>query len=260
MKSKSLISVVMIMMLATGPGAVQADDPAHWTRALKYCFDIQPENNEYGPNHSIEYVNGVLHANTKCGSFAAVVVKKAYPNLTSSVMNGLFNEGYPGAAPWFDSILEQRTYQNAKGTFGTSLVQNIDDVQLGDILVSKYQSDSASGHVMLAGWKFSLGIFPVDQIPGYDEVEVFSVWVLDSTQTPHGDIDSRTGADTLNPEGPDDKGIGRAMIYIMADPQSGDMVGWTWSESSSTIYQGTDPDGENYRPLIAGYLYGPGVW
>lgn len=186
----------------------------------------------------------------------AKVHRQAYPNLTYTVMSSLFDWGSPNAERWYDGIIEERSYSNNQGTFGAVCLTNLWSLERGDILVSKYNTENASGHVMMFGDTWSFGVFELDDIPNYTEAEVTVVSVLDSTSSPHGDYDTRAGADN---NGTDDQGLGAAFILILSDADSGEIIGWTWSTNASTIFQCTQPDAPDYRPLIGGYIYGPGV-
>lgn len=251
----AILSLVALLTAANDPAT--ANEPAHWVRAMQYTMDIDAVNNVYGPDCDIYYDDDeVLHARSKCGSYVAKVWRQSYPGLQYSVMSSLFEWGSPNARRWYDGINEQRTHDTNNGTFGTVVLTSVWDLSAGDVLVSKYQKGSSSGHVMMFDMAARKGVLDVEQIPGYNEVEVFAVSILDCTSSPHGDCDTRKGAE---PDNTDDQGIGRALIYIMADPETGEMVGWTWSTISSTIYQCTDSEADNYRPLIGGYIYGPGI-
>ncbi|MCR9199891.1 MAG: hypothetical protein NXI04_14745 [Planctomycetaceae bacterium] len=261
MKFKFRTAVVACLSLVLTLGSrssALATDPDHWDLAMDYTTSINPAFNFYGSDCEIYYIGNLLFARSMCGSYVAKVHRQAYPNLTYTVMSSLFEWGSPNAERWYDGIIEQRSYSNNQGTFGTVCLTNLWNMSRGDILVSKYDTGSASGHVMMLGDVWSFGVFPLNgEIPGFNQAEVSVVSILDSTSSPHGDYDTRKGAEANNA---DDQGIGAAFILILTDPNSGEIIGWTWSTSASTIYQCTDPTMEDtYRPLIGGYIYGPGV-
>ena len=252
------VIVAVAWFLAAAP-TLFADELAlapHWTLAVQYTNEILPENNHYDSPCDVYYDEDVLYAYSKCGSYVAEVHRNAYPTLRYSVMKALFNSGFPTAARWYDGIAEERTYTNSSGTFGATLVSDFATVKGGDILVAKYSSGGASGHAMMADSFVSQGVQQIADIPGYTHAERFLVDILDCTRTPHGVTDSRKGAELDNS---DDRGIGRGQIYVFADQDTGEIVGWTWSANLWTIYQCTDSNAANYRPLVAGYVYGPGI-
>lgn len=251
-------TVAALALAICGSLSVSASEPLHWTLAKEYIRNIDPANNIYASGCEIHYdEDDVLHARSKCGSFVAEVYRDAYAELTKPVMQGLFEWGHPNSERWFDGIAEERQF----GEFGAVCLTNIFDLRSGDVLVSKYVSGNNSGHTMMFGAASSKGFAAVDCIPGYDQegqvVEVWKTLIADSTRTPHGTLDTRKGAEE---NGDDDRGIGGATIYILADPDSGEIVGWTWSATlNGSMYQCVDAEEDVYRPLIGGYIYGPGL-
>lgn len=258
MKIAGINIVATLAITLFGSLTVSASEPVHWTVAKDYVRNIDPVNNIYASQCDIHYdENDVLHARSKCGSFVAEVYRDAYPELSYNVMKGMFGWGHPNSIRWFDGIVEERTF----GEFGTVCLTNIHDLRSGDVLVSEYSSNGNSGHTMMFGSSSPNGLAQVDCIPGYDEegqfVKVWKTLIADSTSTPHGSQDTRKFAD---PGGEDDLGIGGAVIYILTDPDSGEIVGWTWSATlNGSMYQCVDPGEDVYRPLIGGYIYGPGL-
>jgi hypothetical protein len=94
--------------------------------------------------------------------------------------------------------------------------------------------------------------------------------VFDSTNSPHGSYasnpypDSRYKKQLSGGVYVDDQGIGSGTIVLYADAASGAVVAWAWNVSPTTtsFYYAVSPVGDthyDYRPLVAGYLTGPGL-
>lgn len=242
---------------------------AHVQLAEQYVADITPANNRYDSPCSISYIGGVLKATSKCGSFAAYVHRASYSGLTSTVMTNLFGSGSPNAQQWYAGLANK----TKSGSYGCGSSYFVQDIDCGDVLAAVYSTSSgATGHVMICNGLMNLGDVNLsgdDAIPGYPDVDLWLVNILDCTSSPHDPNDDRTLADVAVVNGKtvmvDDEGIGAAQIYVIADQTTGGIVGWTWSTSLNRVYQCVDPVGvdangnSNYRPMISGYLYGPGI-
>jgi hypothetical protein len=86
------------------------------------------------------------------------------------------------------------------------------------------------------------------------QVNAYRVQVIDSTHSPHNGDPSFPDS-----RGASGQGIGTGYIMLYENSQTGALVGWTWYTKQTTPYQGTNPTGANYRPMVAGYLTGPGI-
>ena len=238
-----LVALALVLISATA--TLAAWPAAHLDLADQYLKDISPANNHYDSPVAIYYdAQGKLHATTKCGSFVGKLLRNAYTNVTSTVLDNLTGSGSPNATQWYDAISDNRSYTNTTGTFtlhGTRLVNAMAE---GDILASSYSTASgATGHVML-----------VDTF----EMVATGLWlvrVIDSTEYVHGD----------DPDYPDtryasgDEGIGAGFIFLYTDGNHY-LTGWTWSaDKNSTIYQTTNAAAPNYRPMVIGRMTGPGL-
>jgi hypothetical protein len=253
--------------------------PPQVAKAATYVAQINQDdqvNNDYGWNASIEYVGGVLHATTECGSFTALLFENAYPGVvTPAVISALTGATLPDAAGWYGGIAPA----TARGAFqGISLGpldaaevtptgRTLSDLRVGDILAAQYVIGSQTGHVMTVGAftpPAGTVTLPADAIPGVSKAARWLVEVYDSTDSIHGSVtgstDSRYHNDALNRDG-NNHGIGSGYIDLYADATAGSetagqLVGWTWSTASGSIYQMTDPSASLYRPMVIGRMSG----
>lgn len=258
---KVSVSLVLASAFAFITGNIAtATDPAHIETANLYVATIDPANNDYGSPLSVYYdEQGVLHAESKCGSYAAHLFKASYDTVTDSVFTGLFGSTSPAAQLWFAGLAAEGEYNNQDGTFSTHVVPTVDAIQCGDVLAAAYNTNSgATGHVMIADTLSEVGPQNLSpgKIPGYASAIRWDVMIHDCTSSAHGSVDTRDGAEQ---NGRDDRGLGMGMIVIYEDANSGAIIGWKWSTTTSTIYQCVNPNAANYRPMVAGYLAGPGL-
>lgn len=245
------------MVLALLSTAAFAAWPDHVTTAQGYEDAIAAMNNVYGSPSSVWWdSHGTIHAKAQCGGYAALLLRNTYSSVTTRVLTGLTGSSSPSAKQWNDAIDASATYTSGASSFRLSPRASVDVIAPGDILASEYTSGSSSGHVMIVA-SITLDSMSVStSIPGEATAERWLVEVHDSTSSPHGSTDTRYHAES---SGADDSGIGNGLIYLYADQASGAIVGWTWSTSSSTTYQGTSSTSANYRPMTAGVLTGTGL-
>jgi hypothetical protein len=148
-------------------------------------------------------------------------------------------------------------------------------IQAGDLLASAYTTSGDTGHMMTvksivlktAGTTLPAG----KTIAGVGAVNKYEVGVYDATNSPHGAYTSNPAPDTrykrFNPNGTsyyiDDTGIGAGTIVIYEEVSTGRIVAWAWNVSPTTTsyYYAVTPnsDSTKYRPMVAGYLSGPGL-
>lgn len=225
------------------------------TLANKYLADVAVAGayNHYGLPASITYVNGIIQATAECAPLVRLVLENAYASVTGTVLKGLTGSTQPDSAQFHDAIAAQKTFVQGNNTFAFQARSTVSAIQPGDILAAKYDSTHGSGHTMLVNSITLVGSNLTGIFAGMT-VNKYRVQVIDSTSTPHsGDPnypDSR---------GTSGQGIGSGYIYLYENAQTGALVGWTWNTKQVTPYQGVNPAGSNYRPIVAGYLTGPGI-
>lgn len=224
--------------------------------AASYDAAIVPAHNTYGSPSTIWWSAGDLYANTKCSGYAALLEEAAYAAITPAVVRGLVGDSLPTSAEWKAALDAGATYTDASGTYQMVTRPTIDAILEGDLFASDYTIDGATGHALVVASTSLSAVGVPTTLPGEATADRWLVFVHDSTETPHGTTDSRYHAGA---GGADVQGIGHGWLYFYADATSGAIVGWTWSTASTTIYQATDPDGANYRPLTIGAITGPGI-
>jgi hypothetical protein len=221
--------------------------------ANKYLADVAVAgaSNHYGLPASITYVNGVIHATTECAPLVRLVLVDAYASVTGAVLKGLTGSTQPDSAQFHDAIAAQTGF--VQGTFAFHACSAVSAIQPGDILAAKYTSTHGSGHTMLMNTITLVGSHLTGIFVGMT-VNKYRVQVIDSTSTPHSG----------DPQYPDSRGatgqgIGSGYILLYENDQTGALVGWTWNTKQQTPYQSFNPAGSDYRPIVAGYLAGPGI-
>lgn len=270
------LAALSTLALTTFSAPASAAWGDHLDTAGTWLADIEPENNEYASPSSVEYVDGVLTVSAVCGGFVSELMKASYPALTDDVMSALVDDdpsdGQPWASPdsahWYDAIVDERSATDEGLSFAFDHVADVDDLQEGDILASVYTSAGSTGHTMVVFELPETFALVTTTIPGYSGVQVerYRITVLDSTKSVHlnrsDSTDSRYMADT-DPDDPDtavnDAGMGTGELYLYADRDTGEIIGWTWNVIQSTAYQGTDATKASYRPIVAGRLGGTGI-
>jgi hypothetical protein len=275
-KPAALATLVVGAVLVTAAASpVHAAWPAdHLSQAQAWVNVIKADNNFYGDNPDIWWVGSDLYAQTKCGSFTALLLKAAYPVVTDDVLDALTTSSSPFAAEWHDAI-EAEAYDSDSG-IGFTLRDDVSAIQAGDILAAEYAEGSAdTGHVMTVAsiTLVSSNVAPPYTITGVPLVNRYRVTVYDSTKSAHGSYASNPYPDTrylkqwdtATSKWINDQGIGSGTIVIYEDPATGDLVAWAWNVSTTTAdfyYSSVAPPAgstKKQRPMVAGYLSGPGL-
>lgn len=221
------------------------------TTARAYEAALVPEANEYAsPSLVWRDGGGALHAATVCGGYVALLASATFPEVTASVLRALTGSPAPHSAQWHAAISRAARVAVPGGEVTLRARRRIADLGPGDLLAAAYELGDVHGHTMVVGGVRLDRADVASTIPGLPRVDRFRVVVHDSTATPHGPTDSRWQRD----RGAHDQGIGRGEIFVFAAPDTGTIVGWTWSVRSTTTFQGTAPSAPHYRPLAAAAL------
>lgn len=261
-----LIAAALVLPCAS---QARADWPVEHLDTVDFlASEIAPENNVYDEPSKIEFVAGQLRIKAVCGGFVAQLLKLSYPDvITADLLEALTGSTSPKTTVWYNAILDEREAVTKKGTYALRMREDADDIAPGDILASEYFKYGQTGHTMLV-YAIKPATIVASTIPGYKQVRRYEARIIDSTKSVHnnqpGSTDTRYRSDvdakgtTVN-----DTGFGSGDIYLYADPQTGDLIGWAWSLKQSVAYQGVDdsPSGSTgeYRPIVAGFISGPGV-
>ncbi len=240
--------LALVAVLATtahaGPRAVSMA-----TTARTHVAALTPAHNSYAAPSTIWWdADGALHAATQCGGYLALLTTATFPAVTAAVLRSLTGSTAPHSAQWHAAI-SRAAHTVVRGRHvGLVGRARAADIVPGDILAAAYTTDDVHGHTMVVGGARLDRAGVTSSIPGQPTVDRWRVEVYDSTSTPHGATDSRWRGD----DGAHDQGIGRGEIYVFAATATGTIVGWTWSLTSTTVFQGTAPTDADYRPLVAG--------
>jgi hypothetical protein len=263
----TVFALTLLLATSTAQAAVWPD---HVTKAQTWVNTIQADNNAYGPAASIWTVGADLHAETKCGSFTALLLKNTYSDITDAVLTALTGSNSPYADQWYHAI----DTQASDSTSGIAFYKRttVASIQAGDILASQYTMSGDTGHAMTVGsiTLTDTGITPPQTIPGVTTVNKYRATVFDSTKSPHGSYatnpypDSRYKKQLSGSTYIDDQGLGSGTIVIYENPSNGAIVAWAWNVSPTTtsFYYAVTPPANStfeYRPMVAGYLDGPGL-
>lgn len=266
------LSIAFGALLCAAPGfPAQAAWPDHVATAQGYVNTIKAENNDYGSPASIWTVGTDLHALSRCGSFTALLLKNTYPGvITDAVLIALTGSSSPDSEEWATAISSQK----ADPVSGIAFTKraSVADIQPGDILASVYATSDSTGHTMTVGsvTLTNTAMAPPHAMPGVTAVNKYRVKVFDSTRTPHGSYATNPYPDSRylkQPSGTtfiDDQGIGSGTIVLYESSSTGAIVAWASNVSTTTtaFYYNTAPAGDTayeVRPLVAGYLSGPGL-
>ena len=234
---RHLLIAITGLALTALAAPVSAGATAHLAWADELITHLQPENNEYASNPS--YINwaGVDSATTyenrtQCSTFLTNLLKRAY-GWDNAYFKSWFGSTSPSAAQYHDQI------QASKGFSAITGVQNIEE---GDVIAIKYPSGlSSTGHVMI------VKTIPQEitaLAPIIENTRQFTVEIYDSSQSGHGAYDTRKLLD-----GSWDSGAGVGTFRLYANELTGEIVGYTWSTYSNSVYY---PQTE--RHLVIGRL------
>ncbi len=265
--------ILAALAVSAASSAAHASWPDnHLTQAWDWTNpNIDPANNVWGAPASITVdPDGTVHATTKCGSFMALLLEAAYPGvITEQVVKDLTNTtstiSYPpDALQWYTAIATERSSAS-----GIRFHQRTSagSILAGDILAAAYTTTGDTGHAMTVqsitpGTRTTL---PADKaIPGVGAVNEYQVTVYDSTNSPHGAYASNPAPDTRYKYPLSDDGIGSGTIVIYEDAATGRIVAWAWNVSPTTssyyyAFSFTPAGTYDVRPIVAGYLDGPGL-
>ncbi len=257
--------------LATSSAASAAWPTDHLDQAFDWNDPlIEMANNAYGTPASI-WVDGSnkVHATAKCGSFTALLLEAAYPAITDDVLIALTGSSSPYADEWYDAI----SNETSDGASGIAFHERatVADIEAGDILASTYTMSGDTGHVMTVRnitLKTANTTLPSGKtITGVGSVNKYEVAVYDATKSPHGAYASNPAPDTryrqVSSVWTKDEGVGFGTIVIYEEVSTGRIVAWAWNVSPTTdsYYYAVTPNAGawEYRPMVAGFLDGPGL-
>ena len=257
-----ILTALAVSAASSAAHASWPDD--HLSKAEDWISNVDPAYDVWGAPASITVEpDGTVHATTKCGSFTALLLKNAYPGvITDQVLTDLTTSTSPDALDWYTAIQAEKAstsgIQFHKRTTAAS-------IKPGDILASAYTTTGDTGHAMTVQSitpPISVTLSGNKAIPGVGSVNEYQVTVYDSTNSPHGAYASNPAPDTRYVH--QDTGIGSGTIVIYEEAATGRIVSWAWNVSPTTssyyfAFSFTPAGTYDIRPLVAGYLDGPGL-
>ncbi|EYF01930.1 hypothetical protein [Chondromyces apiculatus] len=235
----SLVAGALITLAASSAQAAPVTDTAH----LDYMNDLvasltgvdpaENRNNWASASQAcaITWANGSAtpSALTKGACFFTLALSAAYPSVTGSQLYTWWGGQSPSSPRYYDLIEAENHFWQ---------VDLVEEILPGDVLSTKYLNRSGvnTGNTMV-----------VADISFYTTLaggtERYIVTVVDSTNSPHGQQDTRYDLDYPI------SGVGSGLIFLDADPVTGGVSGHSWSnqgQTYSSYYTITD------RPLVVG--------
>jgi hypothetical protein len=212
-RSRELISIVVLSMLACFATGAAPGGPANVVWAERMVAEVQPSNNLYGSHPTVVRWAGDGQAarnRSVCSSFQTHVFKQAYGLHEADVVRwfGLAN---PQAIDYYDAIEAHR---------GFSAVPHVNDLQAGDIVAVSYgPGHKPTGHVMMIDGAAVRHHSTAPLEAGLDQYEVA---VIDSSHSGHGALDTRFAG------GRHTTGVGRGTLRLYVDAD-GAVAGYAWS-------------------------------
>ncbi len=217
----------------------------HLTQAETLIENLKLSNirNQYDDDSEPSYIVWDAPPNTaaytNCSSFVTHLLKHTY-HWTNDDFSGWWQSSNPTAARYHDVI-------EAQNRFTRIYYRN--QIQPGDFIAIKYPSSSTTtGHILLVAAnlkKREPATGPV--VTGTTQYEVP---VIDSTASYHGSTDTRYPNAPINGT---PGGIGKGVFRIYVDEYD-QIVGYTWSTFSNSVYYGQSDPPESLRHLVVGRL------
>jgi hypothetical protein len=215
-----------------------------WPESL--ALNVQDENNLYeNDDQALSWedaaVGSIYSSRADCSGFVTRSLMKAFEFTAEDLQAWMGSKG-PSSARYHDNIVFQNNFQR---------IRQASDVRRGDILASKYlkSTGDGTGHTMIAASTPVLRSTPTR--PLIDGTVQYELRIIDSTSSPHSTGDTRQGTGA---NGADQTGAGLGTMRLYADAASGQIVGYTWSLSTGSVYYtATSPD-EDPRSLVVGRM------
>lgn len=216
---------------------LNSESPRHLEKLLLLEEEVLPENASYIHGHGTvtwKEENGedyVCHAD--CSGLLSAVLRHCYGYTHQELKEWIGGEPRPKAKNYFDAIMAENRFKR---------VTHIQDLLPGDILAVKDLTGAKNrSHVMVA-----VGIAEERKstAPLIENSRQWTITIIDSTTSPHGKQDTRH-----QPDNKFRQGIGKGIFRVYTD-LSEHIIGFTWSESSSSVYHNVST-----RPIVVGRLH-----
>lgn len=215
-----------------------------WPESL--ALNVLDENNRYSNDDEAlswpDAATGSIYSSrADCSGYVTRSLMKAFEFTAEDFQAWMGSKG-PSSARYHDNIVFQNNFQR---------IRRASDVQRGDILASKYldKTGGGTGHTMIAASTPVLRSAPTE--PLINGTVQYELRIIDSTSSPHSTGDTREGTGT---NGADQDGAGLGTIRLYADALSGQIVGYTWSLSSGSVYYTATKPVDDRRSLMVGRM------
>ncbi len=221
-----------LLLGASASSALATSGPLHVTNAETLLANLTiSRQNIYASSPSFIAWNGTnSQARTVCGTFINNLLLHTY-NWTPSTFTNWMGTTSPYAETYYAAIVAQNNFTR---------INNIQQVQPGDIIAIKYLDAGTTGHAMMVD---SIARAHAALSPIVAGTTQYAVTVIDSSSGSHGAADTRrTSPSTTG------NGVGRGTIRVYGDATL-KPVGYSWADEAGSTYYGM-----SQRPLAIGRL------
>jgi len=213
MRRAVLAALLALPLAGLVPATAQAQADARVAAAERLVAALDLANTDYEHGHGSITWDGTVASHTDCSGFIDHLLMHV-DGYTADDFRRWFGKGRPTADRYHDAIADGH---------GFVAVRSIDELRSGDLIAIKYLTrHDNTGHVMLVA-EAPRRRMPTP--PLLDGTTQWSVAVIDSSESGHGDTDTRhhRGAD-----GRDHDGLGRGVFRLYGDAHGG-VAGFAWS-------------------------------
>lgn len=229
----SMIACWVLYIIALG---AEVSIPKHLSDVIALHENVHPDDASYIHGHGIVAWAGhngaekyICHAD--CSGLLSAVLRHSYGYTHHELKAWIGGEIRPKARNYFAAIVAER---------GFARITKVRDLLPGDVLATNYPSgESSKGHVMIV---VNRAEERESTIPLVDNTRQWSLEIIDSTTSAHGESDTR------QLEGKFRNGIGKGFFRLYTD-LSENIIGYSWSLDYGAVYYD-----ETTRPIVAGRL------
>lgn len=215
----SSLVTASLLIAASSSSVMATTGPMHMANAEKLLADLTiSRQNVYASSPSFILWDGAnSEARTVCGSFITNLLIRSY-SWTSSTFTKWLGTTSPYADTYHAAIVAQNNFTR---------INNITQVQPGDIIAIKYLDSGTTGHAMMVDAlpKAHSALTPL--VAGTTQ---YSITVIDSSSGSHGAADTRRTSPSAT-----GNGVGRGTIRVYVDAAL-KPVGYSWSDEAGSPY------------------------
>lgn len=233
-------------------GSALANGKAVADQALWLVNNVAPQNNIWEQPCEIDW--DTPFARTKAACFFTLALKEAM-SYSDADIRGMWGSKSPSSAKLFEILSMSSALNDSPPLFETHFrrITRAEDIEKGDILViGATKTPVYAGHtVIITG--APIEILPQIE-PRYQDTRQYALPIADSTNSAHGCNsnefkDSRWNGTCKN--GYHNPGVGTGFMRIYTHALTGDLLGYTWSVTSSR----DSYISPSQRPYLIGRLF-----